>query len=144
MHFKNIITFLKFIPVFICCHFSLSAQKVIIDDLTKGKWYVEGDLKDSIVKLNRKRNIANPYRQYVFITGTVLQCCDSVFQSTFDMNGNETTLNSLDCNSPATYGVKNMVLMISTGNNTFYFFIDPKKGGTYTLKRTKSEYYYQQ
>lgn len=145
MNFKKHITVLKLIPFFIFLTFVGRAQKVITDDLTKGKWYVDGDLKDSIVKLNRKRNITTAFRQYVFVPGTVLQRCDSVYQSGFDANGNEIKLNNLDCNSPATYGVKNMVLMVSTGSKTFYFIIDPKKGGgAYTLKRTKAEYYYQQ
>ena len=145
MIFSRSIFFLKIIPVFIFIQFNLSAQKVITDDLTKGKWYVEGDLKDSIVKLNRKRNVNFTFRQYVFVPGTVLQRCDSVYQSAFDINGNETMLNKLDCNSPATYGVKNLMLMVSTGSNTYYFIIEPKKGGgAYTLKRSKAEFYYQQ
>lgn len=135
--------FIKLIPVFICIQFSLHAQKVITDDLVKGKWFVEGDLKDSIVKLVRKRNFTAPFRQYSFVQAGVLHRCDSVYQSDFDANGNERQINKLDCNSPATFGVKNMVLMVSTGQATYYFLIDPKKGGGYTLKRTKSEYYYQ-
>jgi hypothetical protein len=135
--------FIKIIPVFLCLHFSLVAQKVIMDDLVKGKWYVEGNLNDSTVKLARKRNLAAPFRTYTFVQAGVIQRCDSVYQSDFDANGNERQINKLDCNSPATFGIKNMVLMVSTGQATFYFIIDPKKGGGYILKRTKSDYYYQ-
>lgn len=137
------IFFMKLIPVFICLHFSINAQIVIVDDLVKGKWFVEGDLKDSIVKLSRKRNITVSYRQYIFVKAGAIQRCDSVYQSDFDQNGVEHITNKIDCNSPATFGVKNMVLMVSTGHATYYFLIDPKKGGGYTLKRSKSEYYYQ-
>lgn len=116
---------------------------MIKDDLVKGKWYVEGNLKDSIVKLARKRNLTTQFRTYEFVQAGILYRCDSVYQSDFDANGIERQINKLDCNSPATFGVKNLILRISTGQATYYFIIDPKKGGGYTLKRTKSDYYYQ-
>lgn len=144
MCFSGKINFLKLFPVFLCSFFSLKGQQVIKDDLTKGKWYVEGNLNDSLVKISRKRNNNNPFRQFVFAVGTVLHRCDSVYQSGFDANGNEVKMNKLDCNSPAIYGLKNQILMINNGNKSYYFYVEPKKGnGSYLLKRTKEEYYYQ-
>lgn len=144
MGLKRKIFLLKLIPVFLFFNTKLVGQQVIVDDLVKGKWYIEGELKDSIVKLSRKRNPAFPYKQFVFASGTVLHRCDSVYQSAFDNNGNEVKINKLDCNSPAIYGVKNQILMISTGSVTFYYYLEPKKGGGfYNMKQTKEEYYYQ-
>lgn len=143
MRFLGKIIFQKLFPVFLCLQFSASAQQSVRDDLIKGKWYVEGDLKDSIVKISRKRNHTVSFRTYSFLQAGVLNRCDSVYQSDFDANGNERQNNQLNCNSPATYGMKNGVLMISTGQTTHYFIVNPKKSDTYILKRTKSEYYYQ-
>lgn len=134
-------TLLKLIPVFICLHFSLNAQDVILNDLVKGNWFVEGDLKDSLVKLSFKRNKAFPHRQYAFTKSGILNRCDSVYQSSFDEKGNEVHLNKLDCNSPASFKLKHQILFISTGQASYYFAVDPRKGGGYTLRKTKAEYY---
>jgi len=144
MFFNGDKRFLKIIPVFLFISFIASAQKVVVDDLVKGKWFVEGNLQDSVVKLTRKRNPSSPYRVYTFATGTVLHRCDSIYQSAFDDTGNEVRINKLDCNSPATYGLKNLIMYISTGKSSHYFIVEAKKGGgMYTLRRTKAEYYNQ-